>query len=121
MHIRFLKIKLKALAAEARIIRREELRTNCSPRIGEVYATANTLERAALHEHRVGAVRREARHTYLAYGFLRGRAYAQLEVTCQKPPDLSAVLRMVRKYGASGTLEEGLRDWVCPQAERKVA
>ena len=106
MHIRFLKIKLKALAAEARIIRREELRLNCSPRIGEAFASVNTEVRNAMHDHRVVVVRRVARATHLAYGFLRGRSYLQLEpsttlasLSFDSVKLWGEVLRMVRQYG----------------------
>lgn len=80
----YLKIKLKSLAAEARIIRHEE-------RKGFLYAE--------LRDHRIMVVRKEARHTLLAYGFLRGRTRAQIE-TSKKPVDWAKVESMVKKYGA---------------------
>jgi hypothetical protein len=82
-----LKVKVKSLAAEAKIIRLEERR-------------ASTPEaRASLHQHRVGIVRLAARNTLLAYGYLRGRSYRQIEASCKRPPDWSAVEKMVMKYG----------------------
>jgi hypothetical protein len=101
MNIRFLKIKLKSLAAEARIIRLEELRTR-----GDL--------RESLYLHRIMKVRRECRDTHLAYGFLRGRTYLQLERSCTVPPDWKNVARMVFKYGAVGSEKEAaavLNDW----------
>ena len=83
----FLKVKVKSLAAEAKIIRREEHR-------------ARTPEtRSGLHQHRVGVVRSATRHTLLAYGYLRGRSHRQIEASCKRPPDWTVVERMVRRYG----------------------
>lgn len=81
-----LKVKIKSLAAEARIIRKEELR-----------ADDNDL-RESLLDHRRGIVRREARHAQIAYGFLRGRPLKAIEKT-DKPIDWAKVRRMVEKYG----------------------
>ena len=82
-----LKVKVKSLAAEAKIIRLEEHR-------------AKTPDaRASLHNHRVGVVRSATRHTLLAYGYLRGRSYRQLEASCKRTPDWSVVEKMVQKYG----------------------
>jgi hypothetical protein len=64
--IRLLKVKIKSLAAEARIIRLEEKRSN-----GRL--------RWELWQHRVEVVRKEARLSQLAYGFLRGKQYEQIE------------------------------------------
>lgn len=85
----FLKVKLKSLAAEAKIIRKEEKK---NPRL--------FLE---LRQHRIGIVRTEARATLLAYAFLRGRLYKQVEAKCHQGgnPDWTKVDAMVRKYGKS--------------------
>lgn len=79
------KVNVKSLAAEARIIRQEELRTS-----GEV--------RRQMYLHRVGHVRGEARAAQLAYGFLRGRLRQQLEHTDRVPP-----ARRVREKVAAWT------------------
>jgi len=85
----FLKVKLKSLAEEAKIIRKEEKK---NPRL--------YLE---LRMHRIGIVRTEARATLLAYAFLRGRLYKQLEAKYHDgcKPDWAKVEAMVRKYGKS--------------------
>lgn len=82
----YLKVKLKSLAAEAKIIRLEEKR--------------NKHFRNGLWLHRTTVVRSEARHTLLAYGFLKGRTYAQLERKCEHAPDWERVKKMIEKYGA---------------------
>jgi len=86
----FLKIKLKSLAAEARIIRAQERKTK-----GKWNGT-----REALYLHRVKDVRSEARSTHLAYGYLRGRTRCQIENKCVVEPDWKRVEAMVKKYGA---------------------
>lgn len=85
-----LRVKLKSLAEEARIIRREERR-------------AWGVLRDELHQHRVRQVRSEARHTHLAYGFLRGKTYQQIEPSGSYTlPDWNSVAAMLKKYGVVG-------------------
>lgn len=85
----FLKVKLKSLAAEAGIIRAEERRPDAG----------RGLLCRELRAHRIGVVRAEARHTLLAYGFLRGRTYRRIEATAREAPQWVKVEAMVRKYG----------------------
>jgi hypothetical protein len=88
----FLKVKVKSLAAEAKIIRFEEHKTK-----GDL--------RNMLHEHRVGPVRLEARATHIAYGYLRGLNYCQIEPNpCPLQPAQDKALwdkvrAMTKKYG----------------------
>lgn len=84
----YLKVKLKSLAEEARIIRLETKR-----------AKRESI-RNGLYLHRIGVVRHEARHTHLAYGFLRGKEYRQIEPKAHTVPDWNKVRNMVGKYGA---------------------
>jgi hypothetical protein len=86
----YLKIKIMSLTAEARIIRAEEKKWP-----GEHDA------RLGLHRHRVHEVRPEARHALLAYGFLRGRDYRQLEFKAARAPDWDRVQKLVEKFGAA--------------------
>lgn len=65
-----LKIRIKSLAAEARIIRLEEHRAK---------AKGQSSKLQHLYTHRFGVVRREARASLLAYAYLRGRAYGSVE------------------------------------------
>ena len=88
----YLKIKLKSLAAEARIIRAQERKTK-----GQWNAT-----RESLYRHRIDVVRKAARETHLAYGYLRGRTYEQMEPEAYTKPDWAAVEKMVVKYGKPG-------------------
>jgi len=86
----YLKIKIMSLAAESRIIRREERRW-----------PGPSFTRAGLREHRIRDVRRESRAAGLAYGYLRGRHYRQLEAKCRDDnhPDWDRVVSLVAKYG----------------------
>lgn len=81
-----LRVKLKSLAAEARIIRREERRAR-----GEL--------REELYLHRINDVRRAARSTLLAYGLIRGRTLDQMEPKRYSEPDWDAIGKMLKKYG----------------------
>lgn len=82
----YLKVKIKSLTAESRIIRKEEKK--------------NSRFHNGLAEHRKGTVRRESRLTHLAYGFIRGRKYEQIEQSAREKPDWKRVREMVKKYGS---------------------
>lgn len=86
----YLKIKVKSLAEEARIIKKET-KGNYPSSI-----------KNGLYLHRVNVVRHEARHTHLALGFLKGRSYRQMEpkLTRACEPDWKKVRKMVEKYGS---------------------
>jgi len=107
----FLKVKIKSLAAEAQIIRHEERRSA-------------GLRRASLCEHRRGIVRREARSALLAYGYLRGRLYPELERSNRpnRPgPDWATVERLVKKYGTGKAFEHGWYEEQSAHATGKAA
>lgn len=90
-----LRVKLKSLAEETRIIRREERRTHGALR-------------EELYLHRTRAVGVEARLTHLAYGFIRGRTYEQMEATTKSPltpASWERVRAMLKKYGPAGLFE----------------
>lgn len=84
-----LKIKLKSLAAEARIIRREEQRSHGALR-------------EEMHLHRARYIRQIARNTHIAYGLIRGRTLEQIEPHAQTEPDWTAIEKMIQKYGPKG-------------------
>ena len=91
----FLKVKIKSLAAEAHIIRKEERKNTKVNEFGY-----NEL-RQELRLHRIGTVRNEAFFTLLAYGFIRGREFHQI-APGSKPTEIFSwdkVWKMVDKYG----------------------
>jgi hypothetical protein len=83
-----LRVKVKSLAAEAKIIRKEEKRVK------------SQSIRESLYRHRIDVVRYEARHTNIAYGFLRGRTYAEIENKPRTAPNWDKIRRMIEKYGS---------------------
>ena len=83
----YLKVKIKSLAEEAKIIRAETKKAK------------HTSIKDGLYRHRIDVVRVEARSTHLAYGFLRGRGYRQMESVAHSAPDWKRVRKMVEKYG----------------------
>jgi hypothetical protein len=103
---RFLKIKLKSLAAEARIIRAEERKTS-------------EELRHELHLHRVRDVRGEARATHIAYGFIRGTPYGRVEAegSAMNIDMWKRVEAMVWKYGgaqrgaSAAEMSKKLKEW----------
>lgn len=105
----FLKVKLKSLAEEARIIRHEKrrakararwLRKNASYRAD---ATDSAIWKASmvvnnLHKHNVQVVRKEQRASYLAYGFLRGMPYKRIEQRIKSEPDWDRVQNIASRF-----------------------
>lgn len=91
-----LKIKLKSLAAEARIIRKEELKNK-----GKWAWQAESF-----HGHRVGYLRPITRATHIAYGVLRGLGYHQIEPTSKSQPDWDKVRKMISKYSDYSDLKD---------------
>jgi len=104
--IKMLKVKIKSLAAEARIIRLEELR-----------ARGGSQLQQELYLHRVRDVRGEQRVSLLAYAFLRGKTRAACEPKYSEEPDWARVLKLVEKFGEALPTEtkkqtaERLEDW----------
>lgn len=115
---RLLKIKIKSLAAESQIIRREELGLCAGKGSGsrrhrrklreampavrqpsESTVTNRNHLREELYLHRIGVVRRVARESLMAYGFIRGRSLAQVESKCNVPPNWTEVEKVVVKFG----------------------
>jgi hypothetical protein len=100
-----LKVKILNLAAEARIIRTEEERElkharKYADKFGkDAWPNPHKREYHSLKDHRETVVREEARDTLLAYGFLRGRSYSQIEPRRYSVANTDNVLRMILKYG----------------------
>lgn len=118
----YLKIKIKSLAAESKIIRREEngkpVRLFADiPRKSLLRVERKQLraerqkhrhnEWYGLHRHRIFDVRQESRVAFIAYGFLRGRAYKEIENNPhwlvephdRPKPDFNRVVDLILKFG----------------------
>jgi hypothetical protein len=143
----YLKVKIKSLAAEAQMIRSEERKCNigCRARVKirrqlrksnelttgqrakmerQIVKPSETAMKAfwGLRLHRTYDVREEARAAHVAYGFLRGRTYQQIEGAALTSPNWTRVQRLVEKYG-DGVLAERMQkftEWK-EAAEQKAA
>jgi hypothetical protein len=123
----YLKIKLMSLAAEAKIIRRQEQklvkrRRQLRAAGKEVPETSDVL--VSLHNHRTLDVRSEARSAHLAYGYLRGTPYRAMEWRCEDyhQPKWKRVLEIVNKFGSMKHTAEALAEWAdVPAEERRAA
>lgn len=101
-----LKVKIKSLAEEAKIIRTEEKKL-----------PGPSAKRMELHEHRVGKVRHCARYALLAYGYLRGKPYRIIEAKCRKhnEPYAKLVESEIARFNGDFECEElydAVRDWL---------
>lgn len=105
-----LKVKIKSLAAESVIIRKEEHKRrkikDAPPRSEQVIE-----DRRSLKEHRRGVVREEARCSLLAYGYLRGRPYKSMEAKCYEQPRWDKVESIVKRFKPIGANDIDLKLW----------
>lgn len=93
----YLKIKIKSLAVESRMIRHEERKLK---KLGK------GPETIGLTLHRKSVVRKEARATLIAYGYLRGKSYEAIEPGVTTTPDWAKVKSMVTRYGTKDQAAE---------------
>lgn len=110
-----LKVKIKTLAAEASIIRhathKAKKRVRWTQANGEGAAQLQAIqERNSLIDHRRLIVRPEARHSLLAYGFMKGTPYKAMERTCHEGPDWMEVAKIVTRFGGGNSSNE-LQVW----------
>ena len=95
-----LKVKIKSLAEEARIIRKEEKSL-----------PGDSHHRTNLHNHRVVDVRREARASQLAYAYMRGTAYLRVEQTCKREPNWERVENVAKRFIGSDFDQDAFEAW----------
>lgn len=99
-----LKIKIKSLAAEAKIIRQEERKYLKHARAceSEEHAEEHRFTMRSLQSHRKGGVRSEQRCSLLAYGFLKGMPYKRMEQSCREnnKPNWDTIEKMAIRFGA---------------------
>jgi hypothetical protein len=96
--IHTLRVNLKSLIAESRIIRLE------TRRCGIQY-------KDRLHLHRVGKLRFELRHACLALCYLRGRKYKQAEPKSFTSPNVEAIQAKLKRHGITVPIIN-LVDWI---------
>lgn len=101
----YLRVKIKSLAEEARIIRVEERRTKAhrasvTEHQGEPKAIESlTTEFEGLHRHRTIDVRDESRVALLAYAILRDRPYIRVEPPASRKPNVGRIAELIARYG----------------------
>lgn len=106
-----LKIKEKSLAAEAKIIKKEESKCLKSYRV-----TKNTKylkEYNNLYRHRIDVVRAICRATNLARAYIKGLPFVAVEG--KKPlhdVPINAILKMVQKYHDKNITYEDIKNWI---------
>jgi len=128
MSTTFLRVKIRSLAAEARIIRHEEnkyrpktrMESHPVPAEHHKHVLGDYVSKRVkvtpgeqpkplyflLRDHRISQVREEARAALLAYGFLRGRNYGQMESFSFDPPPVRRVMELVQKFGYIDVLQK---------------
>jgi len=120
----YLKIKIKSLAVEAQIIRKEEQKFK--KRRGETCREIFW----GLRNHRTQDVRSESRSALIAYGFLKGKSYASIEPpgTGKKgrrpQPDWVRINQLIVKYGVNkdaANIKKAVEVWKDPEALKKAA
>lgn len=111
-----MKIKVKSLAGETAIIRFEERKQLKNKHealsAGKTEAAEKISQRYnRLRSHRLAVVRPATRHNHLAYGFLRGIPYSDIEGRCATAPNFYEIAKHVRQF--IGRLESNnLVAWV---------
>ena len=97
-----LKIKIKTLASESRIIRLEERKAKARARmVKRSEAKAGLRERCSkLNNHRKLVVRQTARVANIAYAYIRGKSYKSTEdrVRADNQPDWRRVAKNVVRF-----------------------
>jgi len=123
MRIRELKVKIKSLAEEQKIIRREEFKARRSdiwhwrqhrgdadycPRWGDKIEGTNSTTHSlcdaerSLRQHRVHDVRPEIRSAHIAYGLMRGLNYDSIEKPKEgNEPNWKRVSKIVKSFGGN--------------------
>ena len=113
----YLKVKIKSLAAESAIIRREEHKAIRNSRWLTEHQQDNaeaSAEFHGLHHHRTVIVRQEARAAQLAYAMIRGRKYPTVEAKAREPAPISKIATLVSRYGGVDRTQAADRvsDWL---------
>ncbi len=105
-----LKIKIKHLSSESRIIRHEEQKSLTHARNAKASGNVDFFNNHrstfnSLRRHRVGPVRRYARLNNLAYGFLRSTPYQDMEHKVrdyERWPNFLEIGKLAKRFKAKG-------------------
>lgn len=95
-----LRVNVKSLAAEAKIIRDEIRRAN------------TTEAKQALHDHRMTRVRPEARLAHLALAFTRGIPYKVAEANAREKPSVKDLTNKITRFAWTANADQKVHDWL---------
>lgn len=96
-----LRVKIKYLSEEARIIRFEECRTK------------NSFIKENLRDHRLDIVRYEQRHSLLAYAFIRNVPYKVVENKAEQKPNVKKIIKILANHAPYlENPEKALIEWL---------
>lgn len=102
----FLRIKIKHLALEPELLKLEMRRARARAHYKALAAAGQNTPAyedpwlaIELRNHRLLEIRPEARCAQIAYGFLRGRTYRQVEAKSKRTPDWKRIAEIALKYG----------------------
>lgn len=97
-----LKVKILSLEAESKIIRLQEQQVLSNPKKikkdGVIQTEVDMDKYVSLRNHRIYDIRKEQRSAFLAYGYVRGREYKQIEQPNSSEPDWGRVAEIVKKF-----------------------
>lgn len=125
--LNYLKIKCTSLAAEAKLIRKDENKrlqnaANARSKAREnIKLTPNVYDKheeyhlrvyEGLKNHRVKDIRLEARAANVAYGFLKGKKYRDIERISYTQPDWEKVRFLVQSYGEDTDRMDKFEVWL---------
>jgi len=125
----YLKVKIKSLAAEARIIRKEEHKAKAHYRyLKNKQGHEDQYNRAqstwyGLQQHRKIDVRQEARASLLAYAFIRNKPFVFAEPNTDRFANdgsfkyelaclTGRIAKMATKYGDKKVESEDIKKWI---------
>jgi len=95
-----LRVNVKSLAAEAKIIR-DEIRRARTPEA-----------KAALHSHRMFRVRPESRMAHLALAFVRGVPYKTAEANARAKPDAKELANKTVRFAPRRDAINEVAEWL---------
>lgn len=119
--LRKLRVKVKSLAEESRIIRSEASKVFIRRNDDGRPVIEDVMEKNALLNHRVFDVRKEARDAQLAYAMLRGRRYGEVEEKYYEQPNWENILRLAKKFGGySSETDRKFEAFYCEGKTRQI-
>ena len=104
-----LKVKIKTLVAETKIIYKEENKLRNHKNFKDQKDQSVYKEYQELKSHRIKVVKDHTRHNLLAYGALRNIAYSKMEIKCHQLPHLQQVIKIAKAFNID---EKQLEIWI---------